>query len=218
MVGDVRRQMSLVGRLGDWMGTGGRRPGAGRGAQMAVLTRGCGTAPPAPTSAHSRYRRRAFPPDQRAGCLGRRKGASRPFGIGLRPTLPPTSGTRIGRVVVGAGERGRAERLRVGGLVCAGSPGPGDRRPEGRSTPGGRRDARRQARRRRRRPGVWPAAALAGRDPVPPRRDLRAAHPGPRSRQQPVLREPGLPGGPARLRAAVPHRDDAGDHPRVGRA
>ena len=130
MVGDVRRQMSLVGRLGDWMGTGGRRPGAGRGAQMAVLTRGCGTAPPAPTSAHSRYRRRAFPPDQRAGCLGRRKGASRPFGIGLRPTLPPTSGSRIGRVVGSAGECGR-RGLSVGGPVWGRKLTPWDRRPDG---------------------------------------------------------------------------------------
>src|SRR5215217_5014909 len=54
---------------------------------------------PARTPARSRYRRRASHPDQRAGCLGRGKGASRPFGIGLRPTLPPTSGSRIWLVV-----------------------------------------------------------------------------------------------------------------------
>jgi hypothetical protein len=44
------------------------------------------------------------PPDQRASCLGRGKGASRPFGIGLRPTLPSTCGSRTGRVVGSAGE------------------------------------------------------------------------------------------------------------------
>ena len=63
-----------------------------------------------------------------------------------------------------------------------------------------------------------PAAAHARRAPVPPRRDLRAAHRGDPAGQQPDVRQPGVPGGPARLRAAVPHRDDAGDHPRVGRA
>ncbi len=51
------------------------------------------------------------PPDQRAGCLGRGKGASRPFGIGLRPTLPSTSASRIGRVVGSAGECGRRAAL-----------------------------------------------------------------------------------------------------------
>ena len=44
------------------------------------------------------------PPHQRASCLGRGKGASRPFGIGLRPTLPSTCASRTGRVVGSAGE------------------------------------------------------------------------------------------------------------------
>ncbi len=32
---------------------------------------------------------------QCASCLGRRKGATRPFGMGLRPTLPPPGGSRL---------------------------------------------------------------------------------------------------------------------------
>jgi hypothetical protein len=61
MIGDVRRQMRLVERLGDWMGTGGRLPldGAARGwlpSPMAAERN------PAPSSALPRYRRRASHP------------------------------------------------------------------------------------------------------------------------------------------------------------
>ena len=84
--------------------------------------------------------------------------------------------------------------------------------PEVGATAGG------QARRGGRGPGVRPAAALARRPAVPPRRDRRAAHRCHAAGQQPDVRQPGVPGRPARLRPAVPHRDDAGDHPRVGRA
>jgi hypothetical protein len=104
MVGDVRRQMGLLERLGDWMGTGGRLPrdGAARGCCLDPWL-GNGIRLP---RRHSVSATRA-PPDERAGCLGRGKGASRPFGIGLRPTLPSTSASGIGRVVGSAGECGR---------------------------------------------------------------------------------------------------------------
>jgi hypothetical protein len=109
MVGDVRRQLGLVEPFRDWMGTGGRRPGDG-GARLAPLTHGCGTESGSlvGTPAVSATR---VPPDQRAACLGRGKGASRPFGIGLRPTLPSTSASRTGRVVGSAGECGRRAAL-----------------------------------------------------------------------------------------------------------
>lgn len=43
---------------------------------------------------------------KRASCAGRRKGTSCPFGMGLRPTLPPPGGSWPGLVV---GERSVAE-------------------------------------------------------------------------------------------------------------
>jgi hypothetical protein len=49
-----------------------------------------------------------------AGCTGRRKGAARPFGVGLRPTLPPT-GAAGRKPVVGSGQtRRRALLSRMG--------------------------------------------------------------------------------------------------------
>ena len=89
----------------------------------------------------------------------------------------------------------------------------------GHRRPGGRRAARRQARRRRQRPASSarcrsrPTCIQFHHDEIselPTGRDAAG--------QQPDVREPGVPGRPARLRAAVPHRDDAGDRPRVGRA
>jgi hypothetical protein len=99
-------------RLGDWMGTGGRS------LVMARRRRG-GLADwlrtvPARLSAPLAKSVARIPPGQRAGYLGRRKGASRPFGIGLRPTLPPTSGSRMG---AGCGKRGGVRTARPAGLV-----------------------------------------------------------------------------------------------------
>jgi hypothetical protein len=70
------------------------------------------------------------PPDQRASCLGRGKGASRPFGIGLRSTLPSTSGSRIG---AGCGKRrgvGTAD-VCYGVIHCGRKLTQGDRLPDG---------------------------------------------------------------------------------------
>jgi hypothetical protein len=50
-------------------------------------------------------RPRSPPPEQCAGCLGRRKGAARRFAMGLRPTLPPTCASRDS---AGCGQAGRS--------------------------------------------------------------------------------------------------------------
>lgn len=66
-------------------------------------------------------------PDQRAGCLGRRKGAPRPYGSGLRPPLPPTGGSRTG---AGCGKRPGVWRRTWGSVTASSS-----NRPEGAGTP-----------------------------------------------------------------------------------
>ena len=81
-----------------------------------------------------------------------------------------------------AGPGARRRRPDAGDLPRRPAARPGRRRPgaarastgpEVGATPG------RQARRRRRRPGLRPAAAVAGRAPVAPRRDLRSCPPAP---------------------------------------
>ncbi len=75
-------------------------------------------------------------PDQHAGCLGRRKGAPRPYGSGLRPPLPPTGGSRT---KAGCGKRPGVWR-RTSSSVTASS----SSRPEGGfgDTPKGRPGSR----------------------------------------------------------------------------
>ena len=95
-----------------------------------------------------------------------------------------------------------------GGTVRAGIDG-----PEVGATAGG------QARRRRRRPAVRPAAALAGRAPVPPRRDLRAARPARRCwRAARMYANQAFRVGRHVYGLQFHIETDAGDHPRVGRA
>ncbi len=57
----------------------------------------------------------AAPPDlEHSGCLGRQKGASRPYGMGLRPTHPPPRGSRKVSVVGSGWKYGSAKQA---GLV-----------------------------------------------------------------------------------------------------
>src|SRR3954447_25648519 len=77
-------------------------PGSPRRSQLPGQNRAHRGAAPLPT------------PPQHASCLGRRKGTPWPFGLGLRPTLPPTGGSRR-RLVMGKGAKWSADAYRTSG-------------------------------------------------------------------------------------------------------
>jgi hypothetical protein len=80
-----------------------------RGSQLGVLRTECGLSAALGTGPDDEDP--SSHPGERAGCTGRRKDAARPFGMGLRPTLPPSGRSRIGPVM-GIGQECRLGRTR----------------------------------------------------------------------------------------------------------